>query len=98
MAGNQRTGVGARDVPKAGLVEMAEVDHDPQLAAAAHERSPSVGEARSSIRTRWRDERDAVAEVGGPAPDRSQRPQPGGIPELQCLKPGVARLRDLQGE
>ena len=41
-------------------------------------------------------ERHAVAEGVGAAPDRAERAQPGGVPELQRLEIGVDRLGALE--
>ena len=52
VRGDQRRQLEPRDVPEAGLVEVAEVDGDPQLGAAAHEprarRASAPGRCRAS--------------------------------------------------
>ena len=51
---------------KPGFVEVAEVDHDAQLGAAADERAAGRRQAGPGVRTRRGDERHAMAEIASP--------------------------------
>ena len=95
VRGDQRRAVQPRDVPEAGLVEVAEVDRDAELRAAAHEPPPGGGEARAGVGRGGEHERDAVGERVRPAPHRPQRAQARGVPELERLERGVDRLGAL---
>ena len=75
MRGDERR-VGQRgDVPKALLVQMREVDQDPELVAGLDQRLALIGQARAGIRRAREAERNAVAENVRPAPDRAERAQ-----------------------
>ncbi len=43
MRGDERPGLGPRDIPEAGLVEVAEVDQDSQFGAAPDQRMAGRG-------------------------------------------------------
>ena len=83
---------------KPASFEMTDVDHDPQLGAAAHEREPGLRQTGPGVRGGGRDERDAVTERVGPAPNGAQRAEPRRIPQLERLQSRIDRLRPLEVE
>jgi hypothetical protein len=98
VAGDQRPGVELGDVPEAGGVEMAEVDRDAELTAAAHQPLAGLGEPRPGVGRRRELERDAVRERVRAAPDEPERAQAGRVPDLERIEVGVDRLRALEVE
>ena len=71
------------DVPEARLVEVAEVDGDPELGAAAHEPDARRRQARPGVGRARVGERHAVGERVRAAPDRAERAQAGGVQHVE---------------
>src|SRR5437588_5582082 len=86
MARDDRAEFEAREIPEPGLVEMADVDEDPELRAASDQSTARSREARARVGRRRRDERDPECERVGAAPDRPERAQSGRVPQLERLK------------
>ena len=92
---HERLGGDLRDVPEPALVEVGEVDEDPERVALAHERAAGVGEPRADVRRGGRRERHAVPERVRPAPRDAERAQPERVQRGQALELRVDRLRAL---
>ena len=84
-----------RDVPEPALVEVGEVDEDPERVALAHERAAGVREPRTAVRRGGRRERHAVPERVRPAPGEAERAQPERVQRGERLEVRVDRLRAL---
>ena len=87
--------VDIRDVPEPALIEVGEVDQDPERVALAHQRAAGVGEPRAGVRRGGRRERHAVPERVRPAPREAERAQPERVQRGQALELRVDRLRAL---
>ena len=83
------------DVPESALVEVGEVDEDPELVAGPHERAAGSGEPGADVRRGGRGERHAVAERVRPAPRDPERAQPARVQRGQVLEAGLDRLGAL---
>ena len=95
VAGDERPRVDLRHVPEPLLVEVAEIDEDPELATARDQPPARVGQATARVGARRGAERNALGEPVRPAPDGTERPQPRLVPERERLELGVDRLRPL---
>jgi hypothetical protein len=93
---DDRPGRQAGDVGEARGVEVADVDQDPQLRAAAHQRQSGRGEPRAGVGRGGEAEGHAVAEGVRPAPDRAQRSHAGGMPGVERRQARIDRLGALQ--
>ena len=81
--GHERVGARMRDderlvgdlggVPEPALVEVGEVDEDPERVARPHQRAAGVREPRADVGRGGRRERHAVPERVGPAPREAER-------------------------
>ena len=95
VAGDQRARFDPGDVPEPLLVEVAEIDEDPQLATARHQSPAGVGQPAAGVRARRRAEGDPLPEPVRPAPHRAERAQPRLVPERERLQLRVDRLGPL---
>ena len=96
VGGDERPVGDLRDVPEPALVEVREVDEDPELVARLHERAAGVREPGADVGGGdGRRERDAVAEGVRPAPRDAERAQAARVQVGQVAQPGLDRLGAL---
>ncbi len=92
MGGDERRVADRGDVVEALFVQVRQVDHDLELVALADQRLAGIGQAGAGVGVAGIAERHAVAEDGRAAPDRAERAQAGGVPDVQRVKIGADRL------
>jgi hypothetical protein len=83
MRGDQRRIGQSRHIPEALLIEMGQVDHDPQAIACSHQILPGGGQSRAGIRRAGPGKWNAVAEDVGAAPDKPERAKTTAVKLLQ---------------
>ncbi len=88
MARHQRRVRQPGDVVAALGVEVAEVDHDPERVAFAHQVAPRGGQPVAGVGRAREGEGHAMAVARRPRPDRPERAQPGRVPQMQRVEIG----------
>ena len=96
VARDQRRGAQLRDVPEAFFVHVRQVHQDAELVAGAHQRLAGVRQSGPGVGRMGKQKWDAFAEIVGPTPHRTERPQAGGVEDFQHVQLGVDRLRRLR--
>ncbi len=84
------------DVPEAGLVQMREVDEDPEQVAGVDEVAARVGQPGAGVGRGGEAERDALGEGIRSRPDDAERAEAAAVPVVEIGEIGRDRLRALE--
>ncbi len=82
----------AGNIPKPGLIQMRQVDHDAQIVASFDQTQSMIRQSRADVGRTGKAEGYAVAKDGRTAPDRSDGSQPRLIQHLKRVHIGVNRF------
>src|SRR5437868_14303854 len=98
VAGDQGRLRQFRDVPEASLVEMREVDQDPEAVALGYEAAVGRRQPLADVGRRGEAEGDALCECVRPAPDKADRAQPALVALREVPELRLDRLGPLEGQ